>query len=77
MPRGVVDTKAPRATFKGSGTNAIAVVATALGCLFAWIGVVVAPLRILFDYAWFVGAGVAALVYVVGMRMTGDRAAAR
>lgn len=65
-----------RATFTGSGTNPVAVAATALGCLFAWIGVVVPPLRPLYDYAWFVGAGVSGVVYVVGMRMTGDRAAA-
>jgi NCS1 family nucleobase:cation symporter-1 len=68
---------AERETFKGSGTNSVAVAATLLGCLFAWIGVVVDPLRPLFDYAWFVGAGVAGVVYVVGMRMTGDRAAVR
>lgn len=65
-----------RTKFKGSGTNTIAIVATALGCLFAWIGVVVEPLRPLYDYAWFVGAGVAALVYAIGMKVTGDRSAA-
>jgi NCS1 family nucleobase:cation symporter-1 len=71
------DDGAKRATFAGSGTNMIAVAATLLGCLFAWIGVVLEPLRPLFDYAWFVGAGVAAAVYIAGMKLTGDRAAAR
>jgi NCS1 family nucleobase:cation symporter-1 len=69
--------KPARTTFNGSGTNPIAVVATLLGCTFAWIGVVVPPLRPLFDYAWFVGAGVAAVVYIAGMSATGDRAAIR
>ncbi len=32
------------------------VVATLVGCFLAWIGLVVKPLRPLFDYAWFVGA---------------------
>ena len=66
-----------RHAFNGSGTNRVAVVATLLGCAFAWIGLVVDPLRPLFDYAWFVGAGVAAGAYILGMRITGDRAAAQ
>lgn len=64
-----------REVFQGSGTNVVAVVATVLGCVFAWIGVVVDALRPMFDYAWFLGAGVSAVVYIVGMRITGDRAA--
>jgi NCS1 family nucleobase:cation symporter-1 len=59
-----------------AGTNWVAVVATLLGCAFAWIGLVVAALRPMFDYAWFIGAGVAAAVYIAGMKLTGDRAAA-
>jgi NCS1 family nucleobase:cation symporter-1 len=71
-----VDAGTGRETFKGSGTNTIAVLATALGCAFAWIGVVVEALRPLYDYAWFVGAGVSAVVYGVGMRLLGDRSRA-
>jgi NCS1 family nucleobase:cation symporter-1 len=64
-----------RPVFKGSGINWIAVAATLLGCVFAWIGLFVDALRPLYDYAWFVGAGVAAAVYIAGMRLTGDRSA--
>ncbi len=42
-----------------SGWNWRAVAATLLGCLFAWIGLLVPALRVLYDYAWFVGFGVA------------------
>ncbi|MET0624991.1 MAG: cytosine permease, partial [Pyrinomonadaceae bacterium] len=41
-----------------AGWNWRAVVATLLGCLFAWIGLLVPALRPLYDYAWFVGFGV-------------------
>jgi NCS1 family nucleobase:cation symporter-1 len=68
------DAKA-RTTYKGSGTNWVAVGATLLGCFFAWIGVVVDALRPLYDYAWFIGAGVAAGAYIAGMKLTGDPAA--
>ncbi len=39
--------------------------ATALGCLLAWVGAFVPALKGLYDYGWFVGFGVAALVYVL------------
>lgn len=55
--------KAETTNVEGLGTNWVAVFATLLGCFFAWIGLVVPPLRILYDYAWFVGAGVAGLSY--------------
>src|SRR5215210_7933557 len=42
-----------------AGWNWRAVVATLLGCLFAWVGLLVPALRVLYDYAWFVGFGVA------------------
>jgi NCS1 family nucleobase:cation symporter-1 len=42
-----------------SGWNWRAVAATLLGCLFAWVGLLVPLLRPLYDYAWFVGFGVA------------------
>ena len=46
-----------------AGTNWNAVGATFVGCFFAWIGLVYAPLRVLFDYAWFVGGFGSAAVY--------------
>jgi NCS1 family nucleobase:cation symporter-1 len=61
--------------FHGRGTNWVAVVATLVGCALAWIGLVVDSLRWVFDYAWFVGGLSAGLVYVVGMKITGDAAA--
>jgi NCS1 family nucleobase:cation symporter-1 len=41
-----------------SGWNWRAVLATILGCFFAWIGLIIESLRFLYDYAWFVGFGV-------------------
>jgi NCS1 family nucleobase:cation symporter-1 len=49
-----------------------AIVATLVGCTLAWIGLVVPPLRPMFDYAWFVGAGGSALTYYVWKRATPD-----
>jgi NCS1 family nucleobase:cation symporter-1 len=40
-------------------------VATLAGCAAAWAGLVVPALRPVYDYAWFVGFGVAAAVYLV------------
>jgi nucleobase:cation symporter-1, NCS1 family len=42
-----------------AGWNWRAVAATLLGCFFAWIGLIIPTLRPLYDYAWFVGFGVA------------------
>src|SRR4051812_14417958 len=42
-----------------TGWNWRAVTATVLGCFFAWIGLIIPTLRPLYDYAWFVGFGVA------------------
>ncbi|HJQ33526.1 MAG TPA: NCS1 family nucleobase:cation symporter-1 [Pyrinomonadaceae bacterium] len=42
-----------------AGWNWRAVVATLAGCFFAWVGLFVPALRPLYDYAWFVGFGVA------------------
>jgi NCS1 family nucleobase:cation symporter-1 len=58
------------------GSKAPALVATALGCALAWAGLVVPPLKPLYDYAWFVGFGVAFLAYVGLMRGTGEHLAA-
>ena len=53
-----------------AGWNWRAVVATVAGCVAAWIGVVVPVLRPVYDYAWFVGFGVAAVVYWAAMKTT-------
>jgi NCS1 family nucleobase:cation symporter-1 len=47
-----------------SGWHIPGVVATLAGCGAAWIGLVVHPLRPLFDYGWFVGFGVAGALYL-------------
>ena len=60
-----------RTRYAGSGFNPAAIIATGAGCGLAWIGLVVKPLAFLYDYAWFVGAGGAALVY--GLLMQGER----
>jgi NCS1 family nucleobase:cation symporter-1 len=52
---------------RGPGVNAKAIVATAVGCFLAWIGLLVKPLAVLYDYAWFVGAGGAGAAYAVLM----------
>ena len=49
------------------GTNPRALAALAAGILAALIGLVLPDLRFLYDYAWFVGFGVAALVYIMLM----------
>jgi NCS1 family nucleobase:cation symporter-1 len=51
-----------------AGWNWRAVAATLLGCAFAWGGLVFPPLKPLYDYAWFVGFGVAFAVHVALMR---------
>jgi NCS1 family nucleobase:cation symporter-1 len=53
--------------YKG-GWNPAAVVATLLGCAFAWIGLFVPALKPLYDYAWFVGFAVGFVVHVALMR---------
>jgi len=54
-------------TFNG-GWNWRAVIATLIGCGLAWIGLVVHSLRPLYDYAWFVGFGAAAITHLLLMR---------
>ncbi len=46
------------------GWNWSAIGATLAGCIAAWIGLIVPPLRPLYDYAWFVGFAVAAVVHL-------------
>src|SRR5947199_3166242 len=60
LPRGAY-------TYNG-GWNWRAIVATLAGCTLAWIGLVVPALRPLYDYAWFVGFGTAAIVHGVLMK---------
>jgi NCS1 family nucleobase:cation symporter-1 len=49
------------------GINPRAMIALAAGVFVALVGLVAPDLRFLYDYAWFVGFGVAALVYVILM----------
>lgn len=51
------------------GWNWRAIVATLLGCFFAWIGLIYEPLKGLYDYAWFIGFGVSAVVHFGLMKM--------
>jgi NCS1 family nucleobase:cation symporter-1 len=53
-------------TYAG-GWNWRAVVATLIGCGLAWIGLVVPALKVLYDYAWFVGFGSSAIVHLALM----------
>jgi NCS1 family nucleobase:cation symporter-1 len=53
------------------GWNWRAVVATVAGCFFAWIGKFYKPWHTLYDYAWFVGFGVAFGVYLALMKLGG------
>ena len=55
-------------TYAG-GWNWRAVVATLIGCGLAWIGLVVPALRPLYDYAWFVGFGAAAIAHLLLMKI--------
>jgi len=57
-----------------NGINRRAVAALAVGIGVALIGLVVPPLKFLYDYAWFVGFAVAGAVYVSLMRRTGTEA---
>jgi NCS1 family nucleobase:cation symporter-1 len=46
-----------------NGVNWKAVLALVAGCAVAFVGLVYAPVRVLYDYAWFVGFGVSFVVY--------------
>ena len=58
-----------------AGWNWRAVAATLLGCFFAWIGLIIPTFRVLYDYAWFVGFGVAFLVHWALMKLAPPAAA--
>jgi len=49
------------------GVNPKALVALGAGVFAALVGLIVPDLRFLYDYAWFVGFGVAAVVYIILM----------
>jgi len=51
-----------------NGFNLRAIAALSAGIAVALLGLLVSPLRILYDYAWFVGFAVAGAVYVGLMR---------
>jgi nucleobase:cation symporter-1, NCS1 family len=55
-------------SYASNGTNWSAVTATFVGCVLAWIGLVIDPLRVLFDYAWFSGGLGAAATYALLMK---------
>lgn len=50
-----------------AGWNWRAIVATLIGCFCAWVGKFVPQLRPLYDYAWFVGFGTAAVTHLLLM----------
>jgi len=61
-----------------NGVNRRAVAALVAGIVIALLGLVIPPLRLLYDYAWFVGFGVSGMVYVALMQrgVASSRAAA-
>jgi len=62
------------AYYYSKGINPRAVAALALGVVIALIGVFVASLRFLYDYAWFVGFFTSGAVYVALMRLAAPAA---
>jgi NCS1 family nucleobase:cation symporter-1 len=50
-----------------SGVNWNAIVALAVGCGVAFVGLIYQPLRVLYDYAWFVGFAVSFIAYMALM----------
>jgi nucleobase:cation symporter-1, NCS1 family len=50
-----------------SGVNGRAILALVFGCAVAFVGLIYAPVRVLYNYAWFVGFGVSFLAYAVLM----------
>jgi NCS1 family nucleobase:cation symporter-1 len=60
-----------------AGWNWRAVVATAAGCFFAWIGLRVPFFKPLYDYAWFVGFFVAFVLHYALMKISKPEIVAR
>ena len=58
-----------RGTYRyGNGWNGAAVVATVVGCAVAWCGAFIPAFARLYDYAWFVGFGLSAVIYGLWMK---------
>src|SRR5438874_3021219 len=55
------------------GWHTAGVAATLIGCAAAWAGLVIPTLRPVYDYAWFVGFGVAGGVYLTLARTERER----
>jgi len=55
-----------------NGVNVRALVALGAGIAVALLGLVVPALRVLYDYAWFVGFGVSASVYLLLMQRVAE-----
>jgi len=55
------------------GWNWRAVVATLLGCAFAWAGLVIPAMKPMYDYAWFVGFIVAFVVHLLLMKISAQK----
>jgi NCS1 family nucleobase:cation symporter-1 len=53
------------------GFNPFALIALLAGIFVAMVGLVIEPLRFLYDYAWFVGFAVAFVVYATVMKKKG------
>jgi NCS1 family nucleobase:cation symporter-1 len=69
----VEDLYLPRGFYEfSSGINWRAMAALAAGAGLAFIGLVVPSLRVLYDYAWFVGFGMSFIVYWILMRVPTD-----
>jgi NCS1 family nucleobase:cation symporter-1 len=62
-------------TYAG-GWNWRAVIATLLGCALAWGGLIIPPLKPLYDYAWFVGLFVSGITYLALMKLFPPRSPA-
>jgi NCS1 family nucleobase:cation symporter-1 len=54
-----------------NGVNMRAVAALIAGVAMALMGLLIPPLRLLYDYAWFVGFGVSGVLYVALMQRAG------
>ena len=50
------------------GVNWRAILALGIGCAVAFVGLLVAPVRLLYDYAWFVGFGISFVTYLALMK---------
>ena len=59
------------------GVNWLAVLALMLGAGTALVGLVVPPLRVLYDYSWFVGFAVSFVAYCGLMKLPGKEPANR